>query len=286
LLDSLAARFVAGGWSVKELVRELVLTRTYQLSADATPGHLAADPANRLLWRHAPRRMTAEEIRDATLAAAGTLDRTRPAGSPAQNLRMVEMRDNGPEATTIHDKADTSTHRSLYLPLLRGLTPKALEVFDPVEQTLVTGRRETTTVPGQALFLLNSPFVRKQSLALAERVLKEKGPDTDRVRAAYRLALGRAATEQEVERALAFLGEYESTAREFYPDNLAPPPRPARRAKALPDDPAEPPADPDQIDQTGVAASEEAVNAPDARTAAWLAFAQALFGSAEFRYVK
>ena len=141
-------------------------------------------------------------------------------------------------------------------------------------------------MPGQALYLLNSVFVRKQSLALAERLLAGKGTDTDRVRTAYRLALGRTPGEAEVGRALAFVAEYESVAREFYPDNLAPPPRLARRAKATADDPAEPPPDPDQIDQTGVAATEESVHAPDARTAAWMALAQALFGSAEFRYVR
>ena len=88
---------------------------------------------------------------------------------------MIEMADNGAEARTIHDAADASTHRSVYLPLLRGVTPHALEVFDPVDQTLVTARRDVTTVPGQALFLLNSSFVRKQSLAFAERLLADNG---------------------------------------------------------------------------------------------------------------
>ena len=83
---------------------------------------------------------------------------------------MVEMRDNGPEAKAIHERADASTSRSVYLPLLRGVIPHTLEAFDPVEQTLVTGRRETTTVPGQALYLLNASSVRRQSLALAERL--------------------------------------------------------------------------------------------------------------------
>jgi mono/diheme cytochrome c family protein len=308
LLDYLADRFVRGDWanperqrgggvhpvadapgspkpwSVKKLVRELVLTRAYQLGTDATPEHLAADPANRLLWRHSPRRLSAEEIRDATLAAAGSLDLKRPPASPAKELKMVEMRDNGPEARTINDKADAAAHRSVYLPLLRGVTPKALEAFDPVEQTLVTGTRETTTVPGQALYLLNSAFVRKQSLALAERLLKDDGTDAERVAEAYRRVLGRSPTEKEAERALDFLGEYESLAREFYPDNLAPPPRLVKKPVAKKVD--DPPFDPDQIDQTGEPVTEESIRPKDAKTAAWLAFAQALFASAEFRYVK
>ena len=71
---------------------------------------------------------------------------------------MIEMRDNGPEARSINEQADRSSYRSVYLPLLRGVTPKSLEAFDPVAQTLVTGQRESTTVPAQALFLLNSAF--------------------------------------------------------------------------------------------------------------------------------
>jgi hypothetical protein len=283
LLDHLARGFVADGWSVKRLVRRLVLTRAYRLSSDSTAAHRAADPADRLVWRHAPRRLSAEEVRDAALAAAGTLDPKRPAGSPAKDLKMIELADNGPEARGLHERADGATCRSVYLPLLRGLTPHALEAFDPVDQTLVSGTRDATTVPSQALFLLNSPFVRKQALALAERVLKDAGAsDGDRVRSAYRLALGRTPTEKEVARAVTFIGEYES-------DYRAHPPKPVKPAQPKPPAPKkanEPPANPDELDQTGVAVAEEAVQAGDPKTAAWMAFAQALLGSAEFRYVK
>jgi Protein of unknown function (DUF1553) len=252
LLDHLATRFIRDGWSIKKLVRTLVLTRAYQLATETTPAHLAVDPANRLVWRHTPRRLDAEELRDTMLASAGTLDTKRPAGSPARQLKMVEMRDDGPEARGIHEHADRSGYRSVYLPLLRGVTPHTLEAFDPVEQALVTGQRSVTTVPGQALFLLNSSFVRRQSLALAERLLRDKdGTDAERIRMAYRLALGRAPTDKENERARTFLAEYESGYRKH---NAAP--------------------------------VENAVRSKDARTAAWLAFAQALFGCAEFRYLK
>jgi len=282
LLDYLAGKFIADGWSVKKLVRELVLTRAYQLSANAVAANTAVDPGNRLVWRHAPRRLSAEEIRDATLAASGSLDFKRPAGSPAQELKMVEMRDNGPEARTITGKADAGTTRSVYLPLVRGVTPHALEAFDPVDQTLVSGTRDTTTVPGQALYLLNSSFVRKQSLLLAERLLKDKdATEVSRVTTAYRSTLGRAPTEKEVERARAFLGEYESAYRELPEAAPTPPKKPADPKK-----PIEPPFDPDQVDQTGEARNDTVVRPKDAKTAAWLAFTQALFGSAEFRYVR
>jgi cytochrome c553 len=282
LLDHLATRFVRDGWSVKKLVRAAVLTRTYRLAANAPTANRAVDPANKLLWRHSPRRLSAEEIRDATLAAAGTLDLSRPPGSPAKDLKMVEMLDNGPAAAGINTQADRSSHRSAYLPLLRGLTPRSLEAFDPVDQTLVTGNRDATTVPSQALYLLNSPFMRKQSLALADRLLTEKSADT-LVPAAYRLVLGRSPTNQELKRAQAFLDDYESTYRKQVP---AQPEKPMTAPAAAPGKPKPPPANPDEIDQTGVPVTEDAVRPKDARTAAWLAFVQALFGSAEFRYLR
>jgi hypothetical protein len=283
LLDHLADRFVADGWSTKKLVRELVLSRAYQLSSESTEAHRSADPANQFVWRHAPRRLSAEEMRDATLAVAGVLDVKRPEGSSANALQMIEMRDNGPEAKSINEKADAATYRSVYLPLLRGVTPHALEAFDPVDQTLVSGTRDTTTVPSQSLFLLNSPFVRKQSLAFAERVLKDKAAsDSDRIRAAYRLALGRESTEKEIDRVKAFLGDYESAYR-VNPPKIA---KPVTPKQPQPKKPEEPPLDPDQIDQTGETIVDVVIQPKDAKTAAWMAFTQSLIASAEFRYVK
>src|SRR5262249_41729652 len=153
--------------------------------------------ANKLIWRHSPRRLDAEEMRDAMLASAGTLNRQRPAGSPSMNLKMSEMLDNGAEARGVREQSDRSTRRGVYLPLVRGITPHALEAFDPVEQTLVTGSRDATTVPGQALYLLNSPFVRRQALTLGERLLAGSDADADRIRTAYRVALGRLPSEKE-----------------------------------------------------------------------------------------
>src|SRR5207302_2851199 len=124
--DYLAARLVRDGWSVKKLVRAVVLSRAYQLGSDAPDANIEHDPANRLVWRHTARRLDAEEIRDATLAAAGTLDRARPAGPPAKDFKVMELRNNGPEARKLTEQARTSRHRSLYLPLLRGLVPTSL----------------------------------------------------------------------------------------------------------------------------------------------------------------
>jgi hypothetical protein len=217
LLDHLATRFVADGWSLKRLVRSLVLTRTYQLSADASPEALAADPGNKLLWRHVPRRLTAEEIRDATLAASDQLSRYRPDGSPAAELPMVEQRNNGPEAARFGALAKASTSRSVYLPQVRGWVATALEVFDYGDQGMVNGSRDTTTVAPQALYLLNDPFVRRQAIAVAERVVKrETLDDAGRIDWTYRLTVGRSPTAAEVEQAKAFLSDFEATTREAW----------------------------------------------------------------------
>jgi hypothetical protein len=213
LLDYLAAQFVRDGGSVKTLIRRIVSSRTYQLASGAPIGDVrSVDPGNRLLWRHSPRRLDAEEIRDAMLAAAGRLILTRPKASPAKDLRVMEMQNNGPDATRLEKEGRASLHRSLYLPLLRCLVPQVLEVFDFANQGFVTGRRDSSTVATQALYLLNDPFVREQSQALAARLLRQADlDDAGRIHWAYRLTLGREATAQEIGRARAYLSDCEES---------------------------------------------------------------------------
>lgn len=327
LLDHLAVRFVGGGWSVKSLVREIVLTRTYQLASEATEAHTAIDPAGTLLWRHNPRRLAAEEIRDATLAASGRLDRNRPIGSPASKLPFIEQRDNGAEAARFAVLARESVHRSVYLPLLRGWVPTSLQVFDFAEQGMVTGRRDVTTVAPQALYMLNDPFVRKQSLALARRVLADQDlGDAGRLSLAYRLTLGREPTIKEIDRAQKFLAELEpltdgllaagkdAAVAASAPEAAVPsaPAGPAtqpvaaatgngrRRPRPSADATADaagntgqtatpaplPVIDPDQVVTAGEDVPVEAIDYPDAKTAAWATLCQTLLGSAEFRYLR
>jgi mono/diheme cytochrome c family protein len=283
LLDYLAKTFIADSWSVKKLVRRLVLTRAYQLSSVATDKHLALDPANKLIWRHTPRRLSAEEIRDAILAAAGTLDHQRPTGSPVQAFRMIEIRDNGVEAKSIHEQANAARYRSVYLPQLRGIIPKSLEAFDPVVQTLVTGSRDATTVASQALFMLNAPFIRKQALTLAEQLTNDKQTkDAARVRQAYRLILGREPSVTETKRATIFLSDYSST----YPVEAPSADLETATLNRTTKKDLLPPANVDESLQVDVPVAEEVVLPKDTRTASWLAFIQALFATAEFRYVR
>jgi hypothetical protein len=247
LLDYLAARFVHEGWSIKKLVRSLVLSRAYQLSSETPSAHMTLDPANRLIWRHNPRRLTAEEIRDSMLAVGGNLDRTRPPSSVGHQIPVRELPNNGPIAKQLAQEAAVSKHRSVYLPLLRTLVPPVLEVFDFAEQGMVTGKRDSTTVAPQALYLLNDPFVRQQSLALARRLLGRTDlDDARRINLAYRLTLGRPATSSEIDRVKGYLADYQAAAAE----------------------------------------RERAAKAPTPRVEAWGSFCQAVLASAEFRYVR
>jgi len=281
LLDYLASKFIRDGWSLKRLVRDLVMSHTYRLSADKLAANQEADPENRLLWRHSPRRLEAEEIRDAMLASAGRLELRPPAGSAVSQFKMVEIRDNGLESRSLHEAADRSVYRSIYLPLARGITPRSLEPFDPVSQTLVTGQRDGTTVPTQALYLLNSAFVRRQALALANSLLSDPKRTTEqRIRQAYRLVLNRLPTSREIARAAAFL----KTAESAYATK--PPKAPVAAAASLPPPQPDDPDDPDNVDRTEYALPEESVQADNARSAAWLDFIQALYASAEFRFIR
>jgi mono/diheme cytochrome c family protein len=289
LLDHLAQQFIREGWSVKKLVRELTLTRAYQLGTEAPALHRETDPANRLVWRHSPRRLTAEEMRDAMLATSGRLQLTPPGPSAAKELKMIEMRDNGPEAKKINEASDNALFRSVYLPLLRGVTPQALEAFDPVSQTLVSGTRDSTTVPTQALFLLNSTFVRQQSLAFAERLWAGgERSDAERIRQLYLSVLGRAATEAEVARGAQFLTDYATSWRD---EGTA-----AQTASVAPEQGesetggatavAGQAKNPDDVSRTPEMPREALVKPRTAEGAAWMTFIQALYASAEFRFVR
>ena len=179
---------------------------------------------------------------------------------------------------------------------LRGLTPNSLAAFDFAEQGMVTGARDTTTVAPQALYLLNDPFVRVESEALAQRLLQPaKLSGAQRIDLAYRLALGRAATAAEKGRAADYLTDYAAAAKESLGA--------ARGVMIVGKVPAGKPNRPkDQkpairrVSQTRSVnsnarrganpAADERAAQPDPQTAAWGTFCQALFSAAEFRYLK
>jgi len=204
LLDHLAARFIAHNWSVKKLVREIVLSRAYQTASSHSTANAKLDPDNTLFWKMNQRRLDAESMRDGMLATAGQLNPSPYRGSVLTQVGAVNL---GRSLQNLQRLQDTEfAYRSVYLPVARQAVPEVLKTFDFAEPSIIVGRREITTVPTQALFLLNSKFVTSQAAAMAARVLKA-GSEKDRVSLAFQLAFARPATANEQARTTAFLAE-------------------------------------------------------------------------------
>lgn len=168
LLDHLAAKFRASGGSIKALIREMVLSRTYQLAAEAKSPRTIVDPENRLFGRRSYRRLTAEEIRDSLLFLTGELKLEQAA---ATALTYGEDLDKPM-------KFDKELRRSIYLPVARNNLAPELEIFDAANPEMVSGDRPLTTVPTQALYLLNIPFLQKQGVTLAQQAYAQADPVT------------------------------------------------------------------------------------------------------------
>ncbi len=194
LLDALALQFVKDGWSVKRMIRTIMLTRAYQLNSTPDVANMKVDPGNRLLWRATPRRLEAETIRDAVLAVSGQLNSEPPVGSTVTGLGDQLVR--GIKTEKIQPP---STHRSVYLPVVRDYVPEIFDLFDFPSPSLVSGRRAVTNVPSQALYLRNSKFVAEHAQHAAKRLLasKEATDDASRVELAMRWSLGRGPTDAE-----------------------------------------------------------------------------------------
>jgi hypothetical protein len=207
LLDHLALTFTENGWSVKSLIRTIVLSRAYQLTSRFDEKNFEADPDNVLLWRVPQRRLEAEALRDTMLALAGRLDLAPPVGSAVQRAGegnvSFRFRGGGPAG----DPAATDRHRTVYLPVIRDGLPEALTLFDFPDPSLIIGERATTTVPAQSLYLLNNPFVIRSAEAMAERLLA-LGDDEARLKRAYALCYSRPPSGRELENAGKFLADY------------------------------------------------------------------------------
>ncbi len=217
LLDHLAFQLLDHDWSIKQLIRQIVLSRVYQQASTYNPKNFDQDPDNRFHWRASKRRLDAEAIRDSMLLASGELDKTPPRGSlVAQVIGDSPVSLIGLNPTIPYD-LDGSLHRSVYLPVLRDRLPDVLAMFDFAEPSLVTGARDTTNVPVQALFLMNSSFVQARSAALAELIMQEipvlsrskTGSDPKRIQriveTIFKRCLGREPDKKEIELATAYL---------------------------------------------------------------------------------
>src|SRR6185369_10711359 len=198
-------QFMADGWSVKRLVRQIVLSRTYRQASTYQEAAFRADPDNRLLWRMSKRRLDAEAIRDAMLVASGELDDKRPECSLVAKLIGDKPISLIGLDSRLPSDLDGSLHRSVYLPVLRDRLPDVLDLFDFGDPSLVNGDRDTTNVPVQALYLMNSPFVQARAKGLAARLRRETNSDEDHVRRAFVLCFGRAADATEFKTSLSLL---------------------------------------------------------------------------------
>jgi cytochrome c553 len=187
LLDWLASRFMAEGWSVKKLIRTVLVSEAYQRASAFDESNAKTDPDNRLLWRMNRRRLEVEPWRDALLAVAGNLDRAT--GGPAINLSAADNR-----------------RRTLYGAVSRHNLDPLLRLFDFPDPNLTSDRRPVTVVPLQQLFVLNSDFMERQAKAFAARVLD--GPESDesgRIRRAFLLAYGRTPADREIRLGIEFM---------------------------------------------------------------------------------
>ncbi|MGD9646772.1 MAG: DUF1549 and DUF1553 domain-containing protein [Pirellulales bacterium] len=211
LLDWLASEFVAGGWRIKPLHRLIMLSSTYQQAAEASqPAAGQLDPENRLLWHWQPRRLEAEAIRDCILLASGDLNTQRggPSVMPtisAEVLASQSRPGNGWQAT---DPA-AANRRSVYVFVKRTLPLPELEVLDFPNTNASCEQRSVSTIAPQALTFLNGAFVQEQARHFADRLTREASADlAARIDLAFRLALSRPATAEEVSTVATFIANH------------------------------------------------------------------------------
>jgi hypothetical protein len=200
LLDWLTDRFVKSGWSIKALHRDIMLSKTYRLASVADDANVAKDPGNRWYWRHDRLRLDAEETRDAILATAGQLDLSRAGPHPFPPPEKW-----GWTQHNAFKEVYSSRHRSVYQMTQRLQRHPFFGLFDAQDTNTSTAERTSSTVPPQALFLMNNPFMVEQSEAFARRLLGN-APDAQAcVEQAVRLAWGRPPTPAERERMARYL---------------------------------------------------------------------------------
>ncbi len=241
LLDWLADDFMQGGWRLKRLQRTIVLSRAYRQSSARRAELDAIDPDNRLLGRMSVRRLEAETIRDALLAASGRLEPKLygPAvpvmpDDVGQVVVGIDTRDSAgrPTGKFISLGAE-EFRRSIYVQVRRSLPLGMLEPFDAPALSPNCERRASSTVATQSLLMMNSQFVVDQSTAMATRIEREAGSDpAAQFKLAWRLAYTRSPTDAETEAGVRFLSEQAEVAASLPPADEKSQPPPAHVALA------------------------------------------------------
>jgi hypothetical protein len=217
LLDWLAQRFVADGWSLKSLHRRIMHSATYRLSSRFDPSNAQIDPDNHWQWRTSVRRLEAEAIRDAILAVGGQLDRSFGGSS-----LHVKNREFLFDHTSRDHTNYVSRRRSLYLPVIRNHLYDGFQLFDYTDASVMTSNRANTVVAPQALFLMNGDMAVEGARALADRLLDDAElTDQERIARVFQLGYGRMPTEAECDAASRFLAEFKRRAEGDDVDSVA-----------------------------------------------------------------
>jgi hypothetical protein len=202
LLDYLAQRFIDSGWSIKQLHREILRSRAYQLSSKGgTPQHHQTDPDNLFLWRHNRQRLDAESLRDTLLVLSGKLDPSKMTEPypfpPVAKWHFTQHRPFKEEYP--------SARRSVYLMTKRMKRLAFFATFDGADRNASTSMRTQSITTSQALYLLNNDLVHQCADSFARRLIEAQPGDGERIDLAYRLAFTRPPAEEEREQALAYL---------------------------------------------------------------------------------
>ncbi len=207
LLDWLAAEFVDRGWSMKQMHKLMMMSSTYQMSTQTSQAALEKDPENELFWRFNMRRLTAEEIRDSILTASGAINLAMfgPQVYPPLPQEVLATASR-PGAGWRTSPAEQATRRSIYVHVKRSLRHPMLVGFDSPDADTTCAVRVTTTVPTQALSMLNSKFMNDQAATMATRLEKELPGDLKKqVARAIRLTTSRTPSEADIARDLEFI---------------------------------------------------------------------------------
>lgn len=200
LLDWLAGRFMTSGWSVKAIHRVILLSSTYALASEADSANEAVDPENRLLWRRWRVRLDAESIRDAMLAASGRLDPTMKGRQPFPPIKDWAWTQHNPFKVVY-----PTDRRGVYVMTQRLVKHPFLAVFDGPDANVSSEERTRSTVPLQALYFMNNPFVREQARALAARLRAHSPGTRERIEMAVELVWGRRPSPEETRRLADFV---------------------------------------------------------------------------------
>ena len=195
LLDYLAVEFINDGYSIKRLIRRLMLSRTYQMSSESVEANSVQDSGNRLWWRMNRHRMEAESLRDTLMLLAGTLD-LRLGGSNIRSGTKIE-----------YNYKFNSNRRSVYVPVFRNTLPQLFAAFDFADPNMQVGKRTSSTIAPQALLLMNDPFVVEQCQAAGGRIARSKGDVAERIVLCFQQVLSRHPTDAEAKIAATFLAQ-------------------------------------------------------------------------------